>query len=533
MSALAIILAVAAIASGLARWLRIPSIPLFLIGGLAIQQVIQWSGQAVPEDLLFDTLSLGLAVIVFAAGVELSPHRVRHRLKPVLIIGLGQFCCIGFIMFACGSLLGFDWLTAAYLGAALAASSTLVVVRHLKTTQRMFEPFGRLVTGVLLLQDAIIVAFLVIFVRMSDGPEAVATGVLATMALAAGALICYRWIVPWVTLSLHLDDEETLLFAFLLLFVFLGASSVLGLPFIVGAFFAGFTLSAFPTNGLVRGILASFSDFFLAIFFVVLGLIVALPSPEIFVKAIVLGAVLISVTVALVAALGERCGLNARNAIRTGLLLTQTSEFSLILVLQGVAAGLLGAEVFSLVVFLTVMTMTLTPFIATDRVTNLALRLHPRSRRPLPTTTPKDHVLLVGLDYFGDHLLDSVREAGFEIVVLDDDAVRVRELCDRKIDCRQMDAIDTETLDRAGIREAKAILCAPSHPREAYGLLRHAKQHARTRPFVRVFDEDEAREVDALGGRPIIMTARTVESLLEWIQTVHPKEAKTAEIGEE
>jgi monovalent cation:H+ antiporter-2, CPA2 family len=42
---------------------------------------------------------------------------------------------------------------ALYLGLALTASSTLVVVRILQQRQQLFEPLGRLIIGVLLLQD--------------------------------------------------------------------------------------------------------------------------------------------------------------------------------------------------------------------------------------------------------------------------------------------------------------------------------------------------------------------------------------------
>jgi predicted Kef-type K+ transport protein len=47
--------------------------------------------------------------------------------------------------------------SALYLGLALSASSTLVVVRLLQQRQQLFEPVGRLVTGVLLLQDLLVI----------------------------------------------------------------------------------------------------------------------------------------------------------------------------------------------------------------------------------------------------------------------------------------------------------------------------------------------------------------------------------------
>ncbi|MFP4541364.1 MAG: NAD-binding protein, partial [Opitutales bacterium] len=119
-----------------------------------------------------------------------------------------------------------------------------------------------------------------------------------------------------------------------------------------------------------------------------------------------------------------------------------------------------------------------------------------------------------------DHLIDSIREAGHPFVILDDDPVRVRNLCARKLDCRQFQAIDEETLEAAGLREARAILCAPRQAHEAFELLEHARGRARVRPYVRVFDEEEARAVEQRGGHPIVMTEGTLEGLKAWVDTL-------------
>ncbi len=519
MITITLLLAAAALATGLAHFLRLPSIPLFLLAGLGLQLGLDLANQEVPEAFLQNILELGLAVLVFGAGVELSPRRIRKQWKAVFVVGFGEFILIAAVSFGVSLLLGFDLVAALFMAAALAASSTIVVVRHLKRTQRMFEPFGRLVTGVLLLQDALIIMTIVVLVRLADGVTAVAAGLAGTVALAVVAYVFYRWIVPYVSLHLHLDEEEMLLFALLLLFLFGGLSVALQLPFIVGAFLAGFTLSAFPTNGLVRGLLASFSDFFLSVFFIALGMFITLPGPGVLAHAAVLSLAVIVFTVVGVAFLAERLGLNARYALFTGLLLTQTSEFSLILVLQGVIAGLLAPEVFSLIAVLTVTTMTLTPFLATDGVTTFLMRLHPRARRRHDHgSTPSGHVLIIGLDYFGEHLIDPLRAAGHRVIVLDDDAVRVRQLCDRSIDCRQVETYEPNLLDSAGLSRAKAILCAPKHVKDIEPVLRHARSMGGPEPLVRVADEVDGKRVEALGGRPVITSERALDQLIDWLK---------------
>lgn len=519
MTTITLLLAAAALATGLARWLRLPNIPLFLLVGLGLQQGLELAQQDISEAFLQNILELGLAVLVFGAGVELSPRRIRKQWKAVFVVGLGEFFLIAAVSFGVSLLLGFDLVASLFVAAALAASSTIVVVRHLKRTQRMFEPFGRLVTGVLLLQDALIIMTIVVLVRMPGGLPGVLAGLGGTVALAFAAYVFYRWLVPSITLHFHLDEEEMLLFALVLLFLFGGLSVFLELPFIVGAFLAGFTLSAFPTNGLVRGLLASFSDFFLSVFFIALGMFITLPGLTVLAQAAIFSLAVIVFTVLGVAFLAERIGLNARYALFTGLLLTQTSEFSLILILQGVIVGLLAPEVFSLIAVLTVTTMTLTPFLATDRVATALMRIHPHARRhPETETTPKNHILIIGLDYFGEHLIDPLLAARHRVIALDDDAVRVRRLCERRIDCRQILTYDPKLLDSVGLTRARAILCAPKRIKDIEPVLHHVARMGGPKPLVRVADEIDAQHVKELGGAPIVITNRSLDLLTDWLE---------------
>ena len=78
MTHLAIILIVAAAGFGLARWTRLPLIPLLLLAGFALPLM----GVERDERFIKDAFHLGMAFLVFAAGIELNPDRfklTRHR----------------------------------------------------------------------------------------------------------------------------------------------------------------------------------------------------------------------------------------------------------------------------------------------------------------------------------------------------------------------------------------------------------------------------------------------------------------------
>ena len=208
MTAIAILLLAAAIAFGLSRLLRLPAIPLLLLGGASLNVLAGYVDYKVPQELIAEMIQIGLAVLVFTAGVELSPRRMRGRTRAITILALMQFFMLGLCGVLTAVFLGYDWMNALYLGCALSASSTLVVVRHLQQRRQMFEPYGRLVLGVLLLQDIFIVLIMVALQKSPQGWLMVCNGLANALVLGIFALGVHRWLVPFVVRWMKLDDED-------------------------------------------------------------------------------------------------------------------------------------------------------------------------------------------------------------------------------------------------------------------------------------------------------------------------------------
>ena len=317
-----------------------------------------------PAEGLQDALVLGVSVLVFVLGIELTPHSVAHYRRAALRVGLAQFFLLGLAGYLTSVTFGLSTIEALYFALAGSASSTLVVTRLMKAREQLYEPVGRMVTGVLLLQDFLIILAIPVLTRLPGGAVAVASGLGGTLVLVALAGATLRWFGPAV-LGRFRDDEEILLLLVLsTLFIFVGLASFFDLPLASGAFLAGVSLSGFPVNGLIRGQLASLADFFHTLFFVALGAFLTLPSPSELARGLVFAFLVILVTPPLVTFVAERAGFSARPSITAGLLLSQTSEFSLVVGLQGIALGQLSQSLFSVIALSTLATMVLTPFIA-------------------------------------------------------------------------------------------------------------------------------------------------------------------------
>jgi Kef-type K+ transport system membrane component KefB len=520
MTVFAILLVSAALAHALARLLRVPVIPVLLASGMLLslghwlESTSELGGVAggFPAQRI---LEFGLAFLVFTSGVELNPRRFTRQLSAVLWTAFLHFTLSAAIGLGVAMMLGHPWLTGLYIAFGLSASSTLVVLRQLGKRRAMFEPFGRIVTGVLLLQDVAFVFLIVIMSRLPGGVAGVAAGLGATLVLGGVAWVCQRRVLPWLLRHFNPDEEALLLWLFAVLSIFLGAGALVGLPLVAAAFFAGFIFSAFPLNGLVRGQLSSLSQVFLAIFFVALGWRVGVPDATVFFQALELSLVVIVVTPPLVAAVAEWRGMTARGSIEAGLLLAQTSEYSLVLAISGLALNHISFEVFSVITLTTVMTMALTPFLGTERVANALLPLHPLRRRR-EVNPPRDHVLVLGFGSAGMWLVKPLRAAGHQIIVVDDDAVVHAALTKMGIHCIRGDGSDPATLDRAGAGHARVILATMRRVSDALKVLNHVKHIP---VIVRVAERDEEHRVAALGGIPVLSAQNAVDAFMQWFAT--------------
>jgi Kef-type K+ transport system membrane component KefB len=510
MVGLSILLLGSALGLGLAKWLGLPTIPLLVVVGVGLSS----AGLLPASDLLADALLLGLTVLVFVAGVELNPRRVGRQRGVALRVGTAQFTLLAALGLTTALALGFTLAESMYLALALSASSTLVVVRILRQRKQMFEPFGRLVIGVLLLQDLFVILLIPVLSRLPDGAMAATTGFLGALALTGLAFVSLRWITPFMLTRLNLDDEGVLLVTLALLFVYLGLADMLELPLVAGAFLAGVSLSSFPVSGVVRGQLSSLSDFFLAIFFTALGGMLVVPSLAGVLQAAALAMVVLIATPPLVTLVAERSGLSARPAIESGLLLAQTSEFSLVVGLQALAFGHVDMEIFSIIALITVATMILTPFLASDRVTWRLMAFHPLRRDTRSDGEMQNHILLLGCGDNGMPLLETLMSAGHDVVVVDDDAAVIERLREGDILSIRGDGSDLDILRAANARRARLVISTMRRPGDHLAVLDHVEG---VPVIVRVFEPVEAETVRARGGTPILYSHAAADDLLRWL----------------
>ncbi|MFN7171426.1 MAG: cation:proton antiporter [Fimbriimonadaceae bacterium] len=516
---LIVLLGVAAVAVVLAKWLKLPSIPLFVICGL----VLSTTPLRPQYDALNEVLLIGLTFLVFLGGTQLSPHRLHRGPKAAILAGLVQYAVLGLAAFAACRTIGVDVMTSLYIAAAVGISSTLVVVRILQQRRQLYEPFGQFALGILLVQDLVVVFILAMVTHLDAGWSPMLIAFVSVVGLFLASWLARQYVVPRLMLSGDKDEETQLVLAFGLAAIFIGASVGLGLHFVIGAFFAGFALSSFPTEGLLKAQFSSLADFFLALFFVALGALISWPSASGLILAGALILLLLILTPLVVTAIGEHFKLTTRRSVESGILLSQTSELSLVVAFVGFQAGKLSNEVVNIVVMVTIVTMMLTPFLANDRLIWLLTRLRPsRTSRKLEGEL-RSPVLLLGAGVTGQELLEKICGKVESVVVVDEDPGAL-QVCNRPgVATLRGDAADPRVLEEAGFSKASIIISTLRDVKDNEAISRLPRKGPL---YVRVFEEEEERRVREAGAIPVQASRLAAEAFAEWYHS-NPQLATT------
>lgn len=513
MTTYALIVAAAAVALGIGTRTRLPASVLAIVAGVALRAV----GAPIERGITRDGLLMAATFLVFTVAAEVD----RRPLRPYRSAALGLMARSLLVTAAAGGLLfvllDLDPWAVGYLVVALGTGSSLFVFEVLRRRERFFEPVGRLVTATSLAQDVLVVVVLSVFVAvaaLSRGAPLAALGALGELVgLAAAAAITSHWIAPRVMVRGGLDEEERLLFVLLILFAFTAVARWVGSPLVVGAYFAGLAVSRFPTGGVVRGYLKSFADFFTMVFYVSLGLLVAAPSlTQLVADAVLVSALLLARPFVLLPLVRKR-GFTVRSSLEAIALLAPAGELAVIVALVGVELGHVGEHTLGVVVAVVVLTSALAPWLSSDRVTRRLTHAYPFGPRPAPEPHREGHVLLLGCGQTGAVVLEGLRAASAEVVVVDDDPAVVQALEAQGVPVLRGDGADAKVLEAAGAARARAVVSTMRRWEDNTRLL--STLHG-PRVFVRVFSEAQAERVRALGGHPVAEAETAAEALLRW-----------------
>ena len=518
-AALSVIFVAAGVLLLVANRLGLPTVPFYIIAGFGAGLLIE------DVDVLLDLAQWGIAFLVFVFGVGIELPKLSSVFRDSELVASAQLLVLGPLGFGVGLLLGFDPLNALYFSIAASLSSTIVGTGLLEVEIRSNLVHGRLAKSIHLLDDVLAIVLVLVLSATVFAPDAVAAKIGYGVVIVGVALIVQRHFFQFLTRFADGSQELLMIGAISVLIGFLTLAGLLGISPVVGAFAAGLAIRRDATRnlGMLNGI-DSITDFFVVIFFVTLGALVAFPTAETFLTAAVLVVLtaVVKPVVTMATLLWE--GYDVRTATLTSVSLDQISEFALILAIQALIIERIAPELFDAIILAAALTMitssitrrydeliftSITGALLGDRQTR---KIDEQSHVP---GEPTDHVVILGYGRIGRRLAAACAEAGREYVVIENDP-SMRPLLRQNAEQFVVgDGMYEYVWELAGVEDARLVVSTVDQQRVSERVL---DAGADTEVVLRADDPDEAVALRESGASfvivPDLLAAERLESLL-------------------
>ncbi len=484
-------------------------------------------------DEVAQLAEFGVVFLLFMIGLELSWERLRTMRR--FVFGLGGLQVLLSIAVSGGAAiaLGQPMGAAVAIGAALALSSTAIVMPILAEQRRQHSPAGRATFAVLLFQDLAVAPVLVglTLLGRGDGPKfspdlllAFAPAVLGVLALVVVGRLVLR---PMLRSVARAKSEELFVAACLLVVIGAGLVSALtGLSMALGAFIAGLLLAETEFRHEVEVTIEPFKGLLLGLFFVSIGIGLNVPllvAHPLQVLGASVGFALLNAAV--VFGLGLAFRLKPRAAGETALLLAGAGEFAFVILGQAMDEKLVDRPVGEMLLVAATLSMVSIPFLAM-----LAARIG--GRRAAPTDTPEavgegsaePRVLIAGYGRVGRLVGDMLARHEKAWVAVEQDPRLVEQGRRAGQTLFFGDAARPDFLARCGLDQALALVVTMDDPDGAEAIVATARSLRPDLTIVaRARDARHAQRLYELGATDAV--PETIEASLQL------SEALLVEIG--
>jgi len=482
-----LVIILATIIAYFAKLLKQPLIPAYIITGLILGPI--GFGLIKDQNLIRNISELGIAFLLFVVGLEINLKKLKNVGLVAGFGGIIQIAASYFLAYFVALKLGFSGFESIIVGLVIAFSSTMIVIKLLSDKNEIDTLHGKIILGILIVQDIVIILTLALINTISSFNSSIAIMALAKVLLFfIIAFLCGKFIFPIIFNFAAKSKELLFLSSLTVLFLFSILATFLDFSIAIGAFLAGLTLANLPYHLDIIGKVNPLKNFFATIFFVSLGMqIIPLSLSELGVKILVLFLIIILAKPMILFLITTLFGYEKRTSFLTGLSLAQTSEFSLILISLPFIVGAISKELFSIVIFLTVLTMMLTSYFLEFKNKIYSLFspfLSLFEKLPIPhkkmeynSKRLKDKtVVLIGKHRMGSFFYDTITKMRRSIIVIDNNPEVIKRLINQGKSCIYGDLTNTEVLDKLNLKKIKIVISTVSEEDDNLFLLHYIKE---------------------------------------------------------
>ena len=366
---LAFILLLGAVVTVLFKWIKQPVVLGYIVAGFLSSPNFEYLPSVTTEENIDFWAQIGIVVLLFSLGLEFSFRKLLNSGGSAVVTALIIIVGMMGSGFAIGHLLHFNNINSLFLGGMLSMSSTTIIIKAFTDMGLRQKKFASMVLAVLIVEDLFAVLMMVLLSSIAINNSVEGSELLFSVGKLVFFLIIWFLVGVFVLPSTlnrirRFLNSETLLVVSMGLCLGMAVFSVYcGFSLALGAFVMGSILAGTSYAERIEHVVTPVKDLFGAVFFISVGMMVQPHilaqywGPILLLSAVVIVGMIVFGTFGMLVT-----GQSLKVAIQSGFSLTQIGEFAFIIATLGMSLGVLDANIYPIVVAVSVITTFTTPY---------------------------------------------------------------------------------------------------------------------------------------------------------------------------
>lgn len=470
---LGFIVITAALFAFLGKLIRMPSIVAYIVAGIVLGPALH----LVEIDHSLELITeLGIALLLFLVGLELSLDKIKNLGKVAIILGGAQVAITATGGFLLAAYLRFGLFEAIFLACTVTFSSTVVVIKLLDQKGAMDRLYARLSIALFLAQDIVVIILLTVLSGIGGGENLELWTILKNLALAfsgmavllAVVLIAARYLLPKPFAWAARSPETIFIWALCWCFLIVLLAHQFHLSVEIGAFLAGIAVAQLPMHEDLHRRLHPLMTFFIAIFLVTLGIKMEFSNfNSIIGPALAMSAFVLLLKPLIVFLIVSRLKFSEYTAFQTAIATGQVSEFAFILLAMAAAADLIPSTTVSIGGLIGLITIAVSAYLINyseplyNYLHKIGILKYLRARQepdPEDTKTREDHIIVVGMNALGRAIVTRLAAQGETVLAIDTDPKKLENLQPAETVLGNVEY--QSVVEEIGLRKAKMLVSA-------------------------------------------------------------------------
>ena len=459
----------------LGKLVKMPSIVAYIIAGIVLGPGLG----IVQLDHSLELISeLGIALLLFLVGLELSLQKIKDLGRVAIILGGLQVPMTAAGAYVISTLMGFSVVECVFLAATVTFSSTVVVIKLLDQKGATSRLFGRIAISLFLAQDIVVIIGLTILSGLGSGGDEPFEMVTLTKSLGiafAGmvilllvSLFASRCVLPKPFAWASRSPDTVFIWALCWCFLVVLLAHQFHLSVEIGAFLAGIAIAQLPIHEDLHRRLHPLMTFFVAVFLVTLGIQMDISVlGEVWKYALGLSVFVIIAKPLIVFIILSRLRYSEYTAFQAATASGQVSEFAFILLGLGAGAGLIEGRVVSLGGMVGILTIAISSYLIlySDPLYGAfqklgALKFFKAKQEPDTEEqhSYEGHVIVVGMNALGREVVKQLSGRGETVLAIDTDPRKLEGL-----NCAEtlIGSVEYESaVEEIGLSRARLVISA-------------------------------------------------------------------------